>query len=108
MTEIIENLIEAFGSQKEFIVGRFITPEGLYINDRFELFITDFTMDVHKTAKDLRINSKLKVLEQDCAPHTLLVMVWKEHDCRSCGSPMNAIVREGKTVYFCAQCVKFK
>jgi formamidopyrimidine-DNA glycosylase len=107
MTDSIPYLIDLFSRHKEFIVGRFIDTDGNYIEDRFELFIADTTMDSHKTAEDIRKATKQKVLQNESLRNTLVIGEWNEHDCHGCGGHMNSIDKDGKTVYFCAQCVKF-
>jgi formamidopyrimidine-DNA glycosylase len=107
MTDSIPYLIDLFSRHKEFIVGRFIDKENNYVEDQFELFVADPTMDTHKFARELRDATKQKVLENENLKRTLIVSEWNEHDCHGCGGHMNSIDNDGKTVYFCAQCVKF-
>ena len=108
MTDSIPYLIDLFSRHKEFIVGRFVDTSGNYIEDRFELFVADFNMDTHKFAGEIRDATKQKILEKESTRNTLVIGEWNEHDCHRCGNHMNSIDKDGKTIYFCAQCVKFE
>jgi tRNA(Ile2) C34 agmatinyltransferase TiaS len=98
----IENLASQLENNPDFIVGRYSDT-----NTAIEVFVRNPTLPVSQVLKDLKTLG-LNVLKAENKRFTILVSLWKEHDCRRCGGQLNSVENNGEIKYFCPQCVEFK